>query len=537
MALQRERAERRLAANNTARTARVNQKDYGTEALVDAGKILDQVLLAVPHVSGFPALIETGRSESFDENSYYSSKADSWSDKSKGDAADSDAMVLSDGEVSEAEFEPQYEFEPAEPAVPVADAYEPDQEIEEQYQPEIPSDQRPQWMERDEDYSPPAPVPTIRENYTNETSQLMQILVEQALPQTVAVNQIESPAAPQPSHISPLATGPMQDTFDQEPSSRSDLDQPVQHIHATKKGKRLKDLPGKGKKRKHLPDALSNKRRRVQRSPQSPEAIIKEEPMSPVPLNQLHLTPRRQRAGQVGEVPASGSRPNPQQPFTVPEGYRLVPIDEPTDSPRHLYTPAQPPPIVHYAPPQPVFRDANGTEFYDEPPPTTYRPAPVPVPRVYYDRPPPHYEQPLAPTAYYDRPPSAYVQHSQVAYHTYPSQGSHPYAGDPRPSYAAATGPPPARAGTAAPPEQHRAYQVVDRAYSVHPAAAATVDPYAEYGPPPSVQYTTTSRYVPPVQRAYSVHPGVASGQTYGGPRYERGREEGRGGQPGAPRY
>jgi hypothetical protein len=62
LAQQREQVEQRLTANNTTRPGYVDPTDYGTEALVDVDTILDQVRIAVPHVSGLPTAIETGGS-------------------------------------------------------------------------------------------------------------------------------------------------------------------------------------------------------------------------------------------------------------------------------------------------------------------------------------------------------------------------------------------------------------------------------------------------------------------------------------------
>jgi hypothetical protein len=532
--LQRQRIERDILDDNVPRGPKYNKADIGGDVELDVLEILNQVLLRVPHVSGYKPL-ENAASESFDENSYYSSKANSWSSpsKGKGDAGDSDAMVMSsDGEISEGEFEPQYEAVPEDLMVVAGDSYQPYLE-EEPYQPELMPELMPQVSVNEDEndvYSPPAPISPHRERYENQTSpqQLMQALIGQTLaPHTIAVNQIQTPAAPQPSHISPLATGPLQERFDHsnDPSSRSDPDQHVNNGRPNKRGGKQKDQNGRSRKRRRQQENEpgSGKRKRVEQSPpQSPEPRIKEEPMSPPPFSQLQDTPRRRRTNQGGELAVAKTR---QQPFAVPEGYRLVPLDEPNDYPDRAYSVYHPQPQPQPQP-QPVFRDAHGNEYYAEPPPVQYQPPPTA--RIYYEPPAAIYEPIPArtATAYYEPAPITYLdQHSM---HPPPRR-----YGDPHQPYA----PAPARPSTAAP--EARRYPI-DRAYSVHPTATAQHQPQppqhvssdiyvprdppsqpqsTEYAAPPSSAYaaarlpvgyasasTVPTEYVP-VPRGYSLHP------------------------------
>jgi hypothetical protein len=178
---------------------------------------------------------------SFDENSYYSSKADSWSTERtplQGDQNDSDAMSVSDEEEEDLYEPPSQVSAPSGPSpatVPVQHSasltgvYEPSASQQ---------DWEPQWddeEDEDEDYEPPAPyifgdhpqnssfMPSTQNvlptpHHSNHFSQAANnarghhgapTIIENRIrsPVSIAVNHIQSPAAPQPSRISPLALG------------------------------------------------------------------------------------------------------------------------------------------------------------------------------------------------------------------------------------------------------------------------------------------------------------------------------------------
>jgi len=152
--LKRQQIERALK-DQFDKKGRGNDADE-REALIDVEQCLIKAHQLVPPVSGLPSATNNSDDvESFDENSYYSSKANSWSseDVDRADHTHADAAPLTSQAQSTA---PQVNVHsrPAEPTVIDLDeeAYEPADDIE-IYEPE--PAQLHEEGEEEEDYSPP----------------------------------------------------------------------------------------------------------------------------------------------------------------------------------------------------------------------------------------------------------------------------------------------------------------------------------------------------------------------------------------------
>ncbi|KAF2668200.1 hypothetical protein BT63DRAFT_425521 [Microthyrium microscopicum] len=362
---------------------------------IDAADILRRAQILQPPVSGFPD--PDAASESFDENDYYSSNVDSPSQSSKeskevnelmDDAEnESDAMAISspeEDEVSEDEFEPAVEA----PQVSVFQA--------------VPSTP-PEWRMRDnypdtmvetaeeDDYEPPS---ADSPQYEPDPAQLSLQLTQQsnafAVPHAISLNQIESPAAPQPSYISPLTNTNIshQLDFSNDHSSKSGDETGQPPKQGKKKGKRAKQralaysqnqtqaqlsqpqMQSRGLKRgrMHEPSVPSSninqkttrkseatakrlekrqKRRSQGQSQPNPamsgSQFIKEESSPPAPFaqSQLPLQRSERETEYYGEDDQGYIRRMAEPPpkFQPPPGYKLVPIDdEPDYEPEHLVT-------------------------------------------------------------------------------------------------------------------------------------------------------------------------------------------------------
>jgi hypothetical protein len=435
----------------------LNAEQVDDEPFDNLDEILAKAQVMLPGVQ--PKRTKTPSNESFDENSYYSSKANSWSSdsKEKGDDAESEAMAISsDAGGSEVDFEPH--LEPSfEAPKHVADA------AETSWSNETPPDAM--IESEDNDYSPPAvPSPDYLMSLDSQR--------QSPQPQAISLNHIKSPLAPQPEYISPLAQGAMQNLDRSNEPSRSEHERQSNSWRG-KKGRqsRRNSPPGRiGKGYIHNP----KKRRRQEveeeqrkRRPRSQSPYIKQEEVTPPPLR-THQTHGKRPSGNQQRTPSSGKarQPQPAQ-VTVPAGYKLVPIDEPSDYAPTAYETYQQPAMMP-APmprPRPVLVDQHGNEFYAEPPP---QPAPmgyevVPVRRVT----PTYYERPV-------RTASAYYEPVE---------------------YAAAAAPPP--------PEAH--YAVAPQPLMAPPPQprAATVQAQHRYIERPA----TVEPLPPPPERAYSLRP------------------------------
>jgi hypothetical protein len=329
---------------------------------------LDQALHAVAPQSGLktPPAAQSPSSESFDENSYYSSKADSWSTEHTvphGYQNDSDAMVVSDEEEEEEEdlYEPPPQVEA--PSGPLHNHHATLPGIGE---PQSQQDWEPEWDDDEEDddgedYEPPAPMPidpprqntyimppqpiqntfSAHHNLNHHVSAPQQsthrpgrhpggpTIIENRIrsPVSIVVNQIQSPAAPQPSRISPLAFGRMMPSAPpafngqrQPPSGlvntsssmASRRNSPTGGRHSIQMKKKQDKLAMREKKRKRnaTPEerqtrkSKKGKRRAItplERQPRrhspmrSPEPYIKPEPVSPQPYYSHMGSPRMAR--------------------------------------------------------------------------------------------------------------------------------------------------------------------------------------------------------------------------------------------------
>jgi hypothetical protein len=522
MSIEKQKIDRALISEFDARPRIRGRQEAGEDVELDLETLLSQTHIQVPPILVYRSAEDTVN-DSFDENSYYSSKADSWSTHSKDaeDGAESDAMAISEeGEISEGEFEPQTasaynstaanaidRFVPQSASAPTVEAaveeFEPELE-DEPYEPAANVEN----VDLEEVYSPPAPIsspPSQVQHHTQPSynpqheaqAQLLQAFFGGQAPlppHTVAVNQIETLAAPQPSHISPLATGALQANFDvQDPSSRSDPDQTNKNVRTPKESNKRKR---KNNKIKNNGKNGSAKKQRLVQS-QSPDPIIKAEPITPpLPFGSPLQTPVQKRKRLE----------SPNGPdFRPPPGYRLVPIEGSDFHPEPAYHQPAPPILA-----RPVFRDARGNEFYAEPPLQHYRPVPIPGPAHV-----PRYYEPAHPYDAYQPVQRATTHYEHTTHPGYgeTGQAAAPYPIGARPQrYVEYHAP---RAGTAAPPAAHPA--PAERAYSVHPATRP--DPYAprelEYVPARPTQayiaHPGYGEYAPP-PRAYSSYQVAAPG-------------------------
>jgi hypothetical protein len=203
---------------------------------------LEKVQRDVAPVSGFASPTPPAPSPSnvsFDENSYYSSKANSWSNEHSeplDGQNDPDAMLVSDDEDL---YEPPPQVSapsgPSPATVPsqhltlVPSLHE--QSSQQEWEPQWDDDE-----DEEEDYEPPAPyafndnaqssnfMPAPQQSSFSNPHYLSHLprttnnarshhggptIIENRIrsPVSIVVNHIESPAAPQPSRISPLALG------------------------------------------------------------------------------------------------------------------------------------------------------------------------------------------------------------------------------------------------------------------------------------------------------------------------------------------
>ncbi|KAE9968946.1 hypothetical protein EG328_007157 [Venturia inaequalis] len=220
-----------------------DREDTNQHIIADA---LTKAQAKVPAVSGIKSptpvpVVDAASSESFDENSYYSSKANTWSTERSDPYPDPNDPDPDAMEMSDADDDLYEEYEP-----PAQIAIDPQQAIggaEQQRQvitiPGLGDDTEhddleehwePEWDEDEEedDYEPPAPQ-AFRESvhasqrsqplaYSNQHLAASEIRPQGRQPQhsrndsgnrihspiSVAVNHIPTPVAPQPSRISPM---------------------------------------------------------------------------------------------------------------------------------------------------------------------------------------------------------------------------------------------------------------------------------------------------------------------------------------------
>jgi hypothetical protein len=348
---------------------------------------------------------------SFDENSYYSSKADSWSTERsplQGDQNDSDAMSVSDEDEEEDLYEPPPQVSapsgPPPSSIPTQHAAS----LPGVYEPSSQQDWEPQWddeEDEDEDYEPPAPY-TFNDNtqsssFMPSTQNVPPIphhsshfqhaahnarghhggptIIENRIrsPVSIVVNHIQSPAAPQPSRISPLAlgkaippgppqfagqrrppsglTGPpgvqrdeQQATAGMERNGGKNTRRPSPASRRAAKLKRKAEAAAaataaeaaKKRKRATTPDGRDKRKnkkgkRRADAVSRSPDTYIKPEPVSPQPdLDYAEYAPSRRSSGNYRNAQDVESRsPRVARPNSAyhgsdyapsPRGYRYT---------------------------------------------------------------------------------------------------------------------------------------------------------------------------------------------------------------------
>ncbi|KIW08968.1 hypothetical protein, variant [Verruconis gallopava] len=260
-------------------------------------------LLALAHAQVAPisGLKRDSSEDTFDEDSYYSSKANSWStEHTEPQLGHTDnAIVISDDE--EDLYEPPSQVDgnlPATGQSKISTA----QHLEAT---NSNGEWEPDWDE-EEDYEPPAPAafgsnhprPSPQRSTAVSATQRTSYAQLQNLPQditsrldlraqmpAIAVNQIPTPAAPQPSRISPLTAGNLTRTMQSHISS-------IQHAHTSENMAHVgsqseSQVAESSKKRKRAtpekPLEKKGKRRAVQDQQSTPEPYIKPEPASPAP--------------------------------------------------------------------------------------------------------------------------------------------------------------------------------------------------------------------------------------------------------------
>lgn len=317
--LKRQRIERVLRDQAEQRRILSKEKDASVDAgpELDVADILAQVQTKVPPVSALPQDANNSpASESFDENSYYSSQANSWSsEESLGNASGADGA----------------EAAHANPHAAKNSGLSPSQR-------ELNDDLNLVDDGEESDYEPPgaeafAPVPPPANPLQpvpgpiGASAALPQpIFTHGSIPSPavpVITNHISTPVAPQPARVSPLTLAKVHGL---DTSRGPGLQHPAESAQSSprnvnrgrKNASRNENSPRSGRQSPAAPRNQNNnsrKRRREQKENQkepqkrnankrvadSPEPYIKEEPVSPPPLGSLPESSldaaRRGRAG------------------------------------------------------------------------------------------------------------------------------------------------------------------------------------------------------------------------------------------------
>ncbi|KAF2760630.1 hypothetical protein EJ05DRAFT_474486 [Pseudovirgaria hyperparasitica] len=377
--LRRQRIERSLKDLYDAKKGLPRDKDfpYDSEIRFDVDEILAKALALVEPVSGFD---DPEPSDSFDEDSYYSSKANSWStDEQAASGWKDDHTIQSIATKGKAGLiveetqrgMPDTQAEDIDPDDD--DEYEPTADlemIEPEYEPELSGAHH----SEDDDYSPPpadlnssrAPnghVPSIPVNTSARNAR------RSRTPEPVPVfrNQITSPIAPQPSRISPLATakqprGTRNRNNQHGQQNKSRPGSPAGHENGgpsrqnkqgngnfkspRNTGQQSPNVPKNGiqnprkRRREEQAEKQAEKRRnsgkRVARSPPVLEPVIKEEPVSPPPIARLSdPQPLRRRLHEYPSdleiiQPRELVRPVYYRDVESRQAQRAYEVDEPT---------------------------------------------------------------------------------------------------------------------------------------------------------------------------------------------------------------
>lgn len=353
-------------------------------------------LLALAHAEVAPisGLKQDSIEDSFDEDSYYSSKANSWSTEhtEAQQAQPETAIVISDEDTEEL-YEPPSQVHGHSAAsgqhkMPIAQRHETINSN---------GDWEPDW-EEDEDYEPPAPAafgdsghaknPSQQGSNATATSQRHtqgQMRAPEYVkrlhgsaqsnrgppqqPGMVAVNQIPTPVAPQPSRISPLTTGNITQAMQSHISSiqqaqdgnarQSNAQGNTQAVSARelKQQRRLAKREAKAaavaessKKRKRgaTPPGRQDKKGKRRAVDTSPDSFIKPEPASPA--SAIAAVPSRRTSIVQHAQPGPAVESSPYRP-------RSAYVSDQDNSPRQ-YRPADSHNADRMAmpPPQPLRR-------------------------------------------------------------------------------------------------------------------------------------------------------------------------------------
>ena len=539
----------------------------------------------VPPVSGLKN--NDSSDDSFDEDSYYSSKANSWSTEhtEPQQARQEAAILISDGEENDGFYEPPTQVSGH--LAGVGQSKNPTLQPTLQRNETVNSEWEPDWDE-DDDYEPPAPAAfggsaRPQQSSHRQTQGQMQALEYASrmhgsshaghgppqMPGMVAVNQIPTPVAPQPSRISPLTTGnitqAMQSQISNIQQSQGGGQGNDQAVSAKelKKQKRLAKREAKAaaaaaessKKRKRggTPPGQHDKKGK-RRAVESPDAFIKAEPASPssaiaaIPSRRPSVVHRNQPEPTVQSSPYRPRSAYVSDQETSPRQYRYADSDRmamPPPKPvrrerddqdlrrvaslqyaRRPMSPGQEYPTYSPRAAAPRYeyeeRPASRAATYREPSvrPSTARPARSPSPRggdPYSRYAPLQAPRPgqIVTDAYGNRyiaelvpeyPPQSRRPHPDDYYAQYPPRRE-VYAEDPYRSRAYSQMPEPApRARAYSQMPEPAADPRASRAYSIHPAAGEENVRY-ERRRAPEPRYPEYSSDYPPVARAYSTRP------------------------------
>lgn len=335
--LKRQRIERVLKdqVDQKRVQAQARDRDFGvdTESRFDVSAVLTKALAIAPPVSGLRSETNTNSptSDSFDENSYYSSQANSWS-SSDHDASGTASAVEAAGKAAGV-------------SAPVNGNSEADAQTLSQM--ELNDDMELVEDGDESDYEPPGaeafttipPPPSHGRNPGANLSNTHGSLPSPTVP--VITNHIQTPVAPRPARVSPLtfAKVPGLDAArgsGAQPPVASTNSSPRNGPRGKGNANRNENSPRSGRQSPTAPRQQNNSRKRRREAKEaekaekqrrvsnkrvadSPEPYIKEEPVSPPPL------------GSFVEPSQDARR---RAPRTLHDDVEIV---SPRDAPRPIY--------------------------------------------------------------------------------------------------------------------------------------------------------------------------------------------------------
>ncbi|KAL0264912.1 hypothetical protein SLS55_000866 [Diplodia seriata] len=303
--LKRQRIERILKDQVDQKRVQSRDRDAGvdTEPL-DVSDVLTKALALAQPVSGLRSETNSNSptSDSFDENSYYSSQANSWSSSDHDSSGTASAVEVaggaSSGDKTAATAAPNGNAEADAQTLSQMEMRDDMELIEDGDE----SDYEPPGAEAFTTVPPPptrGPAPVQNQNSTHGS------LPSPRVP--VITNHIQTPVAPQPARVSPLTfakvpgldapRGPAA-----QPLPASTNSSPRNGIRGKGNGNRNENSPRSGRQSPTAPRQQNNSRKRRREAKEaekadkqrrvsnnkrvadSPEPYIKEEPVSPPPL-------------------------------------------------------------------------------------------------------------------------------------------------------------------------------------------------------------------------------------------------------------